>query len=109
MSPSTNLILYVYVYASVSLRELIHNIHFNPVIHGFTNSASEWMFGSLYTFLSDRKSSVCRKEVAGWSGGLDQFKNLHHTIQKDEFDLIHHLILDLQESLWVNQCKYIFH
>lgn len=73
---------------------MIRYIHFNPVIHGFTNTSFQWKFSSIHAYFSDKRSIIRRPEVIEWFGGCEEFKNFHQTIQEDEFDAIKHLTLE---------------
>jgi len=73
---------------------MIRYIHFNPVLHGFTETPEKWKFNSIHTYYSEKRSSVSRRDVFEWFGGPGQFKQFHQHIQKDEFDAINHLILE---------------
>ena len=66
--------------------KLIHYIHFNPVVHGFTKKIDEWKFSSYNAIISEKKSLVERENVLEWFGGKErfiQFHQWHPTIDLD--------------------------
>jgi len=73
---------------------MIRYIHFNPVLHGFTDNPHQWKYCSIHTYLSDKRSILQRKEVFEWFGGPEAFKQFHQSIQEDEFDAIKHLTIE---------------
>jgi REP element-mobilizing transposase RayT len=73
---------------------MIRYIHFNPVIHGFTDNVYQWKFNSIHTYLSDKPSIISRQDVIDWFGGTEAFKKFHQSIQENEFDVIKHLTLE---------------
>ena len=73
---------------------MIRYIHFNPVLHGFTNSPHRWKFSSIHTYYSNKRSILRRQDVIEWFGGVEEFKKFHHSIREDEFEAINHLTFD---------------
>jgi len=73
---------------------MIRYIHFNPVLHGFTDNPYRWKFSSIHAYLSDKRSMICRKDVLEWFGGQEAFRKFHQIIREDEFDVIKHLTFD---------------
>jgi putative transposase len=73
---------------------LIRYIHFNPVLHGFTNDPFQWKPSSIHEYFSNKRSMLCKVDVIDWFGGLEEFRKFHQTIQKDEFNSIKHLTLE---------------
>ena len=73
---------------------MIRYIHFNPVLHGFTESLYQWKFSSIHAYLSDKRSMIRRQDVTEWFGGTGQFKKFHQFIQEDEFESVKHLTLE---------------
>ncbi len=70
---------------------MIRYIHFNPVLHRFTDTVYQWRFSSIHAYYSDKRSILRKQEVFEWFGGADEFKKFHQSIQEDEFDAIKHL------------------
>jgi len=73
---------------------MIRYIHFNPVMHRFTNNLFDWKFNSVHAFLSEKRSLISRKDVIEWFGGLESFKLFHQSIQEEEFDEMKLLTLE---------------
>lgn len=73
---------------------MIRYIHFNPVLHGFSENAGEWHYSSFRAYFSRKRSSLERNEVFHWFGGVDEFKDFHRAIQKDEFEKIDKLTFE---------------
>lgn len=59
------------------LCRLVHYIHYNPAHHGFVKDPSDWKHSSYYSWFSDEDSFIEKKEVMGWFGGKEGFKEYH--------------------------------
>lgn len=70
---------------------MIRYIHFNPVLHNFTDNLHQWKFSSIHSYHSDKRSLILRQDVFEWFGGASKFKKFHQSIQKDEFEAMKHL------------------
>jgi len=73
---------------------MIRYIHFNPVLHNFTDNLHQWKFSSIHSYHSDKRSLILKQDVFEWFGGVGEFKKFHKSIQKDEFDSMKHLIYE---------------
>jgi len=73
---------------------MIRYIHFNPVLHGFSDTPHRWKFSSIHAYTSDKRSLFRRQDVLDWFGGKQEFEKFHQSIQEDEFDAIRHLTLE---------------
>jgi putative transposase len=73
---------------------MIRYIHFNPVLHGFSDSLLQWKFSSIHAFFSEKRSLLCRQDVLDWFGGKEEFEKFHQSVQEDEFDAIRYLTLE---------------
>ena len=73
---------------------MIRYIHFNPVLHGFTNNLFQWKYSSIHAFYSKKRSLISKREVTDWFGGTEPFKKFHQSIQEEEFDEIKHLTIE---------------
>ncbi len=73
---------------------MIRYIHFNPVLHNFTDDLHLWKFSSIHSYHSDKRSLILKQDVFEWFGGANEFKKFHKSIQKDEFDSMKHLIYE---------------
>jgi putative transposase len=73
---------------------MIRYIHFNPILHGFSDTAFQWKFSSIHAYFSDKRSILHRQDVIEWFGGSEEFMKFHKTIQEDEFNSINHLAFD---------------
>ena len=57
--------------------KLVNYIHFNPVVHGFTEYPGDWKYSSYQAILSGKSTMVARSETIAWFGGLDNFMACH--------------------------------
>jgi len=73
---------------------MIRYIHFNPVLHGFTDNLFQWKYSSIHAFYSEKRSLISREEVTEWFGGIEPFKHFHRSIQQEQFDEIKHLTIE---------------
>lgn len=73
---------------------MIRYIHFNPVLHGFTDNLFQWNFSSIQAYFSGQRTLLNTDEVIEWFGGHRPFKQFHQSIQEEEFDDIKHLTIE---------------
>ncbi|MFB6342953.1 transposase [Saccharicrinis sp. FJH62] len=57
--------------------KLVNYIHFNPVIHGFCTSPSDWKYSSFEAITGNKNTLIERGEVIERFGGLDNFFYCH--------------------------------
>jgi putative transposase len=65
---------------------VITYIHQNPVVAGLVKNMEDYKYSSYATYLSGRETSLNKKEVLEWFGGLDSFVN-SHKISLDEREM----------------------
>ena len=73
---------------------MIRYIHFNPVLHGFTDNLFQWKFSSIHAYFSDQRTLLNMNEVINWFGGIEPFKQFHQSFQEEEFEDIKHLTIE---------------
>ena len=61
-------------------KHVIHNIHFNPVHHGFVEDLREWKHSSYEAFFSDSATKLNRNEVIGWFDSKEDYIAFHQQI-----------------------------
>ncbi len=59
------------------LTRVIHYVHNNPIHHGFVDDYTEWRFSSYNSTISSAPTSLNRKAVLNWFGGIEAFKAFH--------------------------------
>lgn len=62
---------------------IIAYIHKNPVIAGLVNNMEDYRYSSYSACLSEKETSLNKREVLEWFGGLDGFIEYHKTDLKE--------------------------
>jgi putative transposase len=58
-------------------RNLIQYIHWNPVHHGFSKTAVEWLYSSIHSYISSMETKIEREKGLALFDGLNGFKDCH--------------------------------
>ena len=61
-----------------SITSFIFYIHKNAIHHGLSKKMGEWPFDSYNSLLSNKPTSLQRKEVIEWFGSVQQFIDFHN-------------------------------
>lgn len=61
----------------VYFTQLICYIHQNPIKHEFVDEITNWPYSSYHSLLSDKPTTLKRKEVLSWFGGRETFIEVH--------------------------------
>ncbi len=59
------------------LRKLIHYIHYNPVLHGFTDDPADWRYSSYQGINGNKKSMLVLNEIMELFVDETEFKKYH--------------------------------
>ena len=69
------------------LEHVVCYIHRNPQHHGFVTDFRHYPHSSYHAFFRRSSSRLCREEVIGWFGSLDEFEFAHLSYDDTEADL----------------------
>jgi len=61
------------------MQKLVNYVHFNPVVHGFINTPSEWKYSSYNAILSKKETLINRETVLEYFGGIENFRYCHNS------------------------------
>lgn len=67
----------VEVETDTQLGATVFYIHKNPVHHGLCQTIEQWYWSSYKAYLTDSPTLVKTKEVLGWFGGREGFRQYH--------------------------------
>ncbi|MCF8232072.1 MAG: hypothetical protein K9J27_07780 [Bacteroidales bacterium] len=59
------------------LKRLVFYIHYNPEKHEISEDFRSYYFSSYRSLISDRATSLARKDVLDWYGGKNEFVEFH--------------------------------
>jgi putative transposase len=67
--------------------EMVYYIHHNPQKHGFIDDFREYPYSSYPLYVNSIDNpDIDKSTVLDWFGGLEKFKEYHHTRQKSQID-----------------------
>ncbi len=68
------------------LKKLINYIHFNPVIHGFTNAPGQWKYSSYNAILKQHNTAINCALVIELFDDINNFRYMHQHPMDFSFD-----------------------
>jgi len=63
-------------------------IHNNPVHHSFVRKPDEWPHSSWHSYVSPKKTNVCKKEGIDWFGNMENFLRVHREIVSEKLEKV---------------------